>query len=378
MNIIKRMALTIATVATVLSPIAAKADGQIQLQSALLVANVTNGATPNYQASTSAKVDEVVRAQVAFMNNEAADSGKNASNVMVKVNIPTAAGATQTVTSAVSADNATAVNGSATVNLSLASASLQYIPGSAAVRYNAGTNANPNFVTKAIGDSVVTNGYNFGTLQPCSNFEATVTVEMRVIASAVTITKQVRVKGQTQWSTSNTANPGDTLQYLITVKNAGNTTLNDVVVGDNMPGYVKYVNGTTQLKSTLYPNGITINDNITTGGVNVGNYVPGSTFYIMYEAKIDANMAPGTYSLKNTAIVQPKGMNQYFNVATTTVTVPGTPNTSNTPSNPSLPQTGAEGAVAGVAGTGALGYALTYYRRSRKAVVDALKGIATR
>jgi uncharacterized repeat protein (TIGR01451 family) len=369
-KIMKKLALVLGAVGFAIMPLAARA-ANIAIESTINVRNTTTNT--QYAKSTEAKVDEVVAIQVWYHNKEEADSGLVANNLKVKINLPTTAGKSQTINSTVSADNTNTVTDNATVNLSLDRAFLEYIPGSAQWRHNAGTNENPNFVTTNISDDVVNGGVVLENVQPCFNFEATVTILVRVKAPVVSITKQVRVLGEKAWVTANTAKPGDTLEYLITFKNEGNTVLRNVVVGDNMPARVTYVNGTTMLKNGANPNGIKItSDNITKGGIDVGNYTPGAVGYVWFQAKIVSNLTPGNWKLENVAVVRPQGMNEFFNVATTTISIPvGGGQLPPTPQP--LPVTGGEGAAAGLFGTGILGYATRGYWRSKRALLNALK-----
>jgi hypothetical protein len=195
MKIFKRIAAALATVALAVLPLAtSRAAEQVAMESRVNVANVTSGDT-QYQKSVNAKTDDVVKVELWYHNKENADSGKVANNVKVKIDLPTAQGKTQTITSTVSADNASATTDNAVVNATLANANLEYVPGSAMWRHNTGTNEAPNWVTQPISDNVVKGGVTLGNENPCFNFEATVTILARVKASAVSVTKQVRVLG---------------------------------------------------------------------------------------------------------------------------------------------------------------------------------------
>lgn len=378
MNIFKRIVMGIAAVAMTVSPLAAAQD--VRLESALKVANVTGGVTPNYKDSVDAKVDDVVRFQVWYHNMEDENSGKVANNLKVKLNVPTAPGKVQTATSTVSADNANTVTDTATANLTLDNAYLEVIPGSAKWRHNTGTNANPVWVTSDLTDvqeqQLLTTGVVLENAKPCFNYEATVTVEARVKADAVSITKKVRKVGETEWKLSNEANAGDTLEYLITFKNEGNTVLSNVKVGDNLPPHMTYVNGSTMLKNGANPNGTQItSDNITKGGIDVGNYNPGAVGYVWFKVKIDQNLTAGCHEFKNVGIVRPEDMNEFFNVAITKVCV-GQPTTPPAPvGGGTLPQTGVGGAAAATTGAGALFYSIRGYLRSKRNLLDALKSL---
>jgi uncharacterized repeat protein (TIGR01451 family) len=379
---LKNLAIGLVTATVAAMPFVAMAAETVRIESQLSVANVTAGDT-QYKDSVGAKVDEVVKVQVYYHNKEADNSGKVANNLRAKINIPNAPGKVQTLSSTVSADNSNTVNDTATINLSSDKAYLEYIPGSAEWRHNAGTNDNVNYVTEKISDAVVTSGTGLvlENAKPCFNFEAYVTILVRVKASGVSIVKQVRKAGETSWSTANTAKPGDTLEYMITFENKGNTTLKNVIVGDNMPAFVTYVPGSTKLKNSANPNGVNItNDNITKGGIDVGNYTPGANGHVLFQAKIDSNLKCGKYVLKNVGVVRPEGMNEFENYANTTVDIvcaqtppPVTPPVTPPAPQPELPQTGMEGAALAATGTGAIGYAVRRYRLSKRSLIEALK-----
>lgn len=380
MKIALKLRNLIAAVALVAVPAVATAAGQVAIESRTAVANVTAGDT-TYSKAVNAKTDEVVKVQIWYHNKEEANSGKVANNLKVKVDLPTAPGKAQKVTGTVSADNANTVVDTANVNLDLDQSRLEYIPGSAVWRHNKGTNEAPNWVTEKISDQVVGTGIVLENAQPCFNFEANVTVLARVKTDAVSITKQVRIAGEKNWVTENTAKAGDTLEYQITFKNEGNTRLDNVVIGDNMPANLTYVKGSTKLKNGANPNGIAIpNDNIINGGINVGNYEPGAVGYVLIQAKINPTLNPGKSEFKNVALVKANNT-VIYNTAITRVTVPGTPVppttpvTPTTPTQPTLPQTGVEAGLAGLMGTGGLTYAGYFYRKSRKGLTDALKNV---
>jgi hypothetical protein len=112
---------------------------------------------------------------------------------------------------------------------------------------------------------------------------------------------------------------------MIKFKNEGNTQLNNVMVGDNLPKYNAYVNGSTKLNNGANPNGLDItNDNITKGGINVGNYLPGAVGYVLIKVKLDPIQAYpkcGAYDVRNVGVVRPAGMNEFYNTAQVIINV---------------------------------------------------------
>lgn len=324
------------------------ANDSVAIEGDVKVANVTNGDT-GYSPSVNAKVDDVVKVQIWYHNKEDANSGKLAKNLKVGVTIPTAAGKNQTINGKISADNSNTVSKNAAVNLSVDEASLEYIPGSAKWRHNTGAEAgkaecitgnDPKgapascYTDTIISDNVANGGAGvvLENTKPCFAYEATVTVLMRVKASAVKVNKYVSKHDgdnnakNNNWQVTNAANAGEKLDYMIRFENKGNTTLNQVIVGDNLPDYMQYVPGTTRIYNANHPDGTPAGtDNIAKGGINVGNYAPGTEGYVVFTTQIDQNKQfakCGNYTLTNVGVVRPQGMNEVYNTAKTTVNIP--------------------------------------------------------
>jgi uncharacterized repeat protein (TIGR01451 family)/LPXTG-motif cell wall-anchored protein len=185
---------------------------------------------------------------------------------------------------------------------------LRYVPGSTTI-HNFGTT---NGATMS--DSIVTTGtalgYNSldGVLPGCNEYAGYVTFRVKADQPNFTVTKQVRKTGTTSWSENVAVNPGDSVDYLITYKNTGTTTQNDVVISDDLPNGTSYVSGTTYLANTTNPNGIRVSDNVTTNsGINIGNYSAGAAAYVKFSAKVAYNNdlpTCGTNTLTNTASAQ--------------------------------------------------------------------------
>lgn len=322
---VKKLAASATVALAVLFPAASLAAQTVHMEGSLGVANVTAGDT-TYKPSVNATYDQVVKLQVYYHNTENPDSGKIAENVTVKINIPTGAGKVQNVTSRISSDNSNTVTSTATVNLDKTNAYLQYIPGSAVWKHNTGTNDNPTYVETKISDAVVTSGQGLRieNEKPCFNFAATVTVLARVIVPAVEIKKEVQKANETgKYAHSNTAAPGDTLKYKISYKNNGNSRQEDVVIRDSLPNKMSLVPDSTYLYNATNPNGVLYNsNNITRGGIVIGDYGPGAIAYIVFQVKVPAadQLNCGSITFTNVGVAQPKGGNEYYDQAVTTVT----------------------------------------------------------
>lgn len=316
----KRIAVG-ATVALAFAlPVAVAAADTVKIEADTGVANVTAGDT-TYKSSVNATYDQVVKVQVTYNNDEEAGSGKTANNLRVKINIPTNAGTTQTIATTTSADNSNTVNGSATVKLDRSDAYLQYIPGSAVWKHAVSANSNQT-TEQIVSDNVVgASGLVLENENPCQ--AGSVTVLARVMVPGVKIVKQSEIKGETnKWSNNNTAKPGDTLKYMITYQNTGNTQQNDVVIRDSLPPKMALVPGSTYLYNSTNPNGVKYNsDNITNGGIVIGNYAPGAGAYVTFEVTIPAEstLACGDTEFRNVGVAHPGNMNEYYNTAITNV-----------------------------------------------------------
>lgn len=196
--------------------------------------------------------------------------------------------------------------------------SLAYIAGSA--RYYNNYNASEGF---ALPDSIVTNsgallGYQTmdGNIPGCYEYSGIVTLKVRATlekASDFTVEKKVRLNGTDEWNnTSITVKPGDKIDYQIGYKNTGETTQNNVMVLDRLPAGVTYLNGTTTVKNSNYPdgNGLTIESNeVIANGINISNYTPGANAFVRFTATIPQakDLSCGENKLINTATVVADG-----------------------------------------------------------------------
>ena len=189
---------------------------------------------------------------------------------------------------------------------------LQYVSGSA-------TLSNHQQQTK-LSDNLLTSGVKVGSYDlsgkwyGCHGYAGAVTFEFKVKEnpkSDFTMSKQVRKHSNASggWVESYAAQPGETVDYLIQYKNTGNVTQENVVVKDKLPAGMTYVAGSTILANGNNPNGKSINDDLTTKGVNIGSYAPGASAWVRFSAKVaDAkDLVCGANSLKNVATVTTGG-----------------------------------------------------------------------
>jgi len=350
--------------------------GGSELQATLKVANSTAGT--DYEQSVSAKVDDVAKYEIWFHNNENENSGKNIDDLNIKVTLPTDQSTSHTANLSIGGENSNKITDSATVTTEIPT-SMQFIAGTVYRRYNTGTNADPDWVTEKITDAVVNgNGFTIASLKPCYNFQETITFQARVMAPVVSIVKQVKVKGSSTWATEINANPGDTLTYLIGFKNEGNVTLDNLIIRDNLPEGLTYVNGSTSITNTLYPNGVQGTDDVTKGGLIIGNFLPGSNGYVSFDVKIPTTVSVcGNKTYTNVGVVKADEIGEFYNTAKTTVNFPckvPTPPVVTPPSNP-LPTSGPVESATGAFGLTSAGGAGFAWLKSKKALLSALKKI---
>lgn len=375
----------------------ATAQNQVRWEGWTKSLNATNGET-QYKDVTNAKVDEVVQVQLWHHNREN-PAGTQAQNTRVKFTVPSGQGKTHTITGTSSADNAPTITDTTTINTTLDRNKLDYIEGSAKFRYNKGAAEGDKscqtgfeyppercYATVSISDEVVNSGVNLdairgGKLRGCNAFHETVTIQVRVKADVVSVNKYVRHAGEgaDDWETSTEAKPGDDLEYKIRFKNEGNTQLDDVVVGDNLPKYHEYISGSTKLYNGNHPDGMNISsDNIHQGGINVGNYGVGSVGYVIIRVKLaDENAFEkcGVHDLRNVGIVRPKDMVDHYNTAQVLVKVkckPGQEEVPPTPGQPTPSQPGQPGQPTSLPVTGPADTAVIFI------VVSAASGLAYR
>ncbi len=100
------------------------------------------------------------------------------------------------------------------------------------------------------------------------------------------VTKQVRVSGQSQWTSHATMRTDDSLEYRIVIKNTGEADLADVTVRDNLPGGMRLDAGTLT-------SGIS-SEALFGAGFNLGNIMRGQQREIIF--RLSSSRQGGTSS----------------------------------------------------------------------------------
>jgi uncharacterized repeat protein (TIGR01451 family) len=118
-----------------------------------------------------------------------------------------------------------------------------------------------------------------------------------VVASAVTLTKQVSVVG------GGPAVAGATLAYLVHVTNTSANPVNPVVITDNLnaagAGALTYVAGTATMNGS--PGGVAVAGNVITANYS-GPLAAGATIDLAFQATLGSTLAAGT-TVTNTGVV---------------------------------------------------------------------------
>ena len=255
--------------------------------------------------------------RVYVHNNAAENLNLVATNTRLQALIPKTIGTQVQIDGYISADNATPQKVWDDVKLKNdKNFVVNYIAGSA--RYTNNFNANPGF---QLSDDIVTStgallGYQQmdGNIPGCYQYSGIATFRIKVLEETTpqfTVEKKVRLNGQTDWNVNAIeAKPGQKVDYQLGYDNTGETVQNNVIVKDTLPQGVKYVAGSTTLKNASNPNGngMTLaSNNVTTSGINIGNYTPNSNAYVRFSATMPTNeelQVCGRNTLRNLMTVE--------------------------------------------------------------------------
>lgn len=274
----------------------------------------TNTAAGGWQNSVVAQPGHEYLVRVYIHNNAAANLNLVAQNTRVTAALSTATGKSVPITAYVSADNASPQKVWADVSLTSAQDfNIAYVPGSAMLYNNVTGQAG-----RGVSDSIVNPGgalvgyqSNDGKIPGCFQYAGYLTFKVKAqfaptSTADFTVAKTVSKHGANQWVENYTAQPGETVDYLLEYKNTGTVVQNNVMVSDKLPAGMTYVAGSSVLGNPTNPGGVKTNDGVTSGGLNVGGYNPGQNAWIIFSAKVpsEAALACGTNAFTNTENVE--------------------------------------------------------------------------
>jgi uncharacterized repeat protein (TIGR01451 family) len=147
-----------------------------------------------------------------------------------------------------------------------------------------------------------------------------------------TIVKSVKKAGTNdEFAQEITVNPGDTVEYVIGLKNTGNVPLTNMRVRDELPQNVRYVGNTTKLV-TSYGGNKNLPNIVGTSSVSIGDMPVGGTAFIFFQATApkttDANVkecSVGKTRLVNLGLAKPIEVVQKTDDAVINTCKPKTP-----------------------------------------------------
>lgn len=238
---------------------------------------------------------------------------------------------------------------------------LEYYPGSSLWESNGKSNGalSDNFITQG-GVKVGYDSLN-GEIPGCYQYSGYASARVKVVYDdTFEITKQVRIKGTTEWKETVDAKVGDIVEFMIGYKNKSGKDANDVMVLDSLPNNLQYVPNSTLLKNANHPNATkVITDTLTTTGINIGSYTNGSNAYVLFEAKVIDNTLDCNKRTQmiNWVKITSNGITRKDSASVLTDKVCA---------QKELPKTGADLTAATVLGAGSLTTALGYFIVSRK------------
>ena len=255
-----------------------------------------------YSDRTTLQAGKEYQVYIYFHNNAAANLNLVATNTTVQTQLPAVVnGDTQSVSYINSPDAKPMKVWDETTLTSTSPVAIRMVPGSATIHSFGAVDG------AKLPDSIITTGaplgYNAldGKVPGCNQYAGYVTFNFVADQPNFEVGKLVSKHGANTWTESYKAQPGEIVDYLLKYKNTGTTVQNDVVIKDTLPAGMTYVAGSTKLGNPTHPAGVLASDNVTTTGINVGNYGPGQNAWVTFSAKTpaDAALVCGTNKLIN-------------------------------------------------------------------------------
>lgn len=307
-----------------------------------------------------------------------------ARNVRIKVNLPSADFRNNhTISASVSADNAATVTGSVAIT-STELTKLSFVPGSAKLYANTG-GANPtlaqiNWPGNVNPDTIVTTSVNLGDQEGCWQYAKAVILQVQLAGQPVenpqgvlSIKKDNRRAGESQYTDRSTVKPGDRVEYRIIAENIdGRGIARNIRLQDFLPAGVTYVAGSGKLTK---PNGETmsLSDGVTAGMVILDELRPGQkvTFTSLADTALTFKDAQ---CVTNRAKVSGENATNAPEDTTDTCFVVHTPTPTPTPPTPTpapqpeLPKTGPEASLLAAAMVSGLGLSTGRYALLKRKV----------
>jgi uncharacterized repeat protein (TIGR01451 family) len=152
---------------------------------------------------------------------------------------------------------------------------------------------------------------------------------------AFEVTKDVRTQGQTAWQQQVKTKPGDTVEFRIRVRNTGQTDFAKVMLRDQLPEGLEFVDGSLRVDQQAQTNA--------QQSVDIGALKTGAEHAVTFQARVKMDVAEGDCgTMTNVAFVKPDNLpekqdNAVVQVCQETKPKPVTPAVSKpTPPTPQL------------------------------------------
>ena len=290
------------------------------------------GSAGAWQDTINVTAGKEYEVRVYVHNNAASNLNLVAKNVKAMVNVPSETGRTARVMGFVTSSNATPsevydqadFKGTEDFNLKYVLGSAKYY-NNVFGKYGVGSGVKlPDTLVTSTGATL---GYDKldGNIPGCFQYAGVVVFHVKPQFAAkqdFTMQKLVSKHGDNKWVENYSAQPGETVDYLLSYQNTGDTQQNNVTFRDTLPAHMNYVAGSAKFGNSQHPSGTPASDNVTGVGVNVGSYAAGANAWLIFSAKVApvADLACGQNTLKNSASVTPQGVGVKSDTANVTVT----------------------------------------------------------
>lgn len=253
------------------------------------------GSSTAYTDSIDLQVGKTYEVYVYYHNNASASlnaSGAGmAQNVRVKMEQPELlnAGHAGEIKGIIKSSNATPTEVWDTAYVhSSSTVYMRYVANSAVI-HNGGTgNGLVLDSTALFGSDGAKIGHSknyWGYVPGCNEYAGYITYQFTVDQPGFTIAKTAQVNGA-EYAENVTAKPGDTVNFKIEYENTGTVNQQNITWLDTMPNGLTYVQGSAKFTAS-YNNGETkLSDNLTNGGINMGDTKPGDKITVYYQAKV--------------------------------------------------------------------------------------------
>lgn len=107
---------------------------------------------------------------------------------------------------------------------------------------------------------------------------------------ALMVSTSVRLLGDVDpdaWVPEKSVAPGTKLEALVRFRNDGPDRADDLMVGMVLPNRLTQIANTTRLANGANPDGVAIsNENLSSGGLNVGHYLTGAVGYVWVQVRV--------------------------------------------------------------------------------------------